>query len=114
MLVGVLVVPFPGPLEHWSFDWPHLVRPQSKVTEVAIVEMDDASHSRLQQHYDAAWDYKQHAELLAVLTQSKAKAVVFDVVFSERGSNADLLADAIRTQGHVALASDLGTGDYYG
>src|SRR5207247_3974539 len=77
---------------------------------VVLIYMDDASYKELNQPYIGQWDRSLHARLLRRLTQEKARAVVFDIVFSDANPNrpaADQeLASAIRENGKVVLAGD--------
>ncbi|HEY0456645.1 MAG TPA: CHASE2 domain-containing protein, partial [Verrucomicrobiae bacterium] len=115
-LLGLLILLLRTPLERWSYDLPYLIRPQATISEVAIVHLDDVSHQALNQPYDGAWDRTNHAELVEVLTEAGARAIAFDILFNDEGRNpaANLkFANAVRKNGKVVLASDLGTGDYY-
>jgi len=117
VLLGLTALLLRTPLERWSFDWPHAVQPETQITNVAIVFMDDISHTRLNQPYDAPWDRGIHAELVDVLTKASAKAIAFDDLFTDAGTNpaaSDALAKAIRGHPRVVLGADLGSGDYYG
>src|SRR6266446_10980069 len=117
VFVGVVVVLLRTPLERVSYDLPHLVRPEVQITNVAIVYMDDATHALRNQPYEGPWDRSLHAQLISVLTRSGAKAIAFDELFTDPGTNAkatEALAQAIRAHGRVVLGVDLGSGDYYG
>jgi len=95
----------------------YALKPETQITNVAIVFMDDISHTRLNQPYDAPWDRGIHAELVDVLTKASAKAIAFDDLFTDAGTNpaaSDALAKAIRGHPRVVLGADLGSGDYYG
>jgi hypothetical protein len=117
-LLGVVGVLVPNtPLERWSYDLPHVLGPPISITNVVIVYMDDATHALRKQAYDGPWDRSLHAQLVEVLTKAGAKAIAFDVLFDDPGTNAAAsaaLASAIRTHGRVVLAADLGSADYYG
>lgn len=79
--------------------------------EVVIVYIDLDSHRSLQLDPAKPWPRSLHAKLLERLHSAGALAVVFDVVFdSEReDQEADAyLADAMRLQGNVILAGELG------
>ena len=75
VLIGLAALLLRTPLERWSFDWPHALQPETKITNVAIVFMDDISHTRLHQPYDGPWDRTIHAELVDVLTKAGAPVV---------------------------------------
>jgi two-component system cell cycle sensor histidine kinase/response regulator CckA len=88
----------------WSFT--HTKPPQS---DIVLVYLDEASHLDLQQPFNKPWNRAIHADLLNRLTADGAKAVIFDIVFSDPGPDekADqAFADAIRKNGKVILAAD--------
>ena len=91
-----------------SYDIPFVHRDDIKPTEVAMVYLDDASHAHLNQKYTEVWNRAFFTKLLKRLTREHAKAVVFDIVFSDAldsKTDADF-ADAIRENGNVVLAAD--------
>src|ERR1035437_9923411 len=110
-----------------SYDLPssfHTPRPPS---DIVIVDMDEASRRKLDQSWFRPWDRRLHAELLAHLKADGARAVVFDVLFSQEEhtnlldridsqiqTNIDsanqLLAQAMRTHGAVIVAAHLRKG----
>jgi adenylate cyclase len=109
--IGVLLLylKFGLGLIHLSYDLPYAIRPAIQPQEVVIVYLDDDSHQNLNQPYNAPWDRSLHARLLNRLTAEGAKAVVFDIVFSDAGPNPQAdeeLAKAIRANGKVVLAAD--------
>jgi adenylate cyclase len=121
-LVGMLLAVVPGcalrlfefplatKLQNLSYDLTFLARPMSQPDEVVVVYMDDASYQDLKQPYTAPWDRSLHARLLKRLTAEKARAVVFDIVFSDPGPNPEAdkeFANAIKENGNVILAADL-------
>lgn len=117
VFAGIVVLLLRTPLERWSYDLPQNLGAKVEITNVAIVYMDDATHTFLHQTYDASWDRSFQAKLVEALTQAGATAVAFDVLFNEPGTNAaatKALADAISHHRRVVLAADLGSGDYYG
>ncbi len=92
-----------------SYDYLFLPRPRIPIDEVVMVEMDETSHAELHQPYNAPWDRSLHAKLLDRLTGEGARAVVFDIVFSDAGPNRladEPLARAIRENGKVILTAD--------
>ena len=92
MILGVIVLLLRTPLERWSYDLCYHARPEARISEVAVVYMDDISHTELKQPYDSAWDRALHAKLVSALTQYGAKAIAFDVLFS--GPGTDMAASA--------------------
>lgn len=93
-----------------SYDLLHVWRGDKPVSEAVMVYMDEASHFKLGQPQNAAWDRSLHARLLDRLTAAGARAVVFDVVFSDPNSNNpaadERLAAAMKNNGRVLLAAD--------
>lgn len=87
-----------------------LIRPVVAPNEAVLVYMDDRSHDRLGQPYTAPWDRALHARVVDRLAAEGAKAIVFDVIFSDPFTNnptADQqLADAIKRAGNVILGAD--------
>ena len=77
--------------------------------DVLMVYMDDDSHERLNQRFDAAWDRRLHTRLVERLTAAGSRAVVFDVVFSDpsRDQSVDeAFGRALLANGNVVLAAD--------
>ena len=108
--IGLLLITLPAgdKFRYASYDLPFVHRPDIIPTEVAMVYLDDASHTRLNQKYTEVWNRAFFTALLKRLTREHAKAVVFDIVFSDAldpKTDADF-ADAIRENGKVVLAAD--------
>src|SRR5262245_10656531 len=97
-------------LMHLSYDLPFLLRPVIKPTEVAMVYMDDDSHRELQQSYLEPWNRSVHAQLVERLTEEHARAVVFDILFTDpipsRPEGDERLARAIKANGKVVLGAE--------
>jgi len=70
---------------------------------VCVIEISDDSVSKIGRW---PWNREWHASLIQILTRLGAKAIVFDVLFSEpTGGNDDaLLAESIKASGRVYLA----------
>jgi adenylate cyclase len=83
--------------------------------EAVAVYLDDKSNERLKQDYLKPWNRSYYAKLVKRCTADGAKAVVFDIVFSNpTETNADKeFADAMLENGNVVLASDF-TFETYG
>jgi adenylate cyclase len=108
-------------LKNLSYDLPFVIRSQissyrssfdsQPPDDVVIVYLDDVSHKELDQPYNAPWDRRHHAALLDRLTAEGARAVVFDIIFTDpspQDPEADaIFAEAIRRNGRVILATDL-------
>jgi len=107
-----LIYPIGETLRALSYDLPFRIR-GSRTTpsleDVVIVYMDDKSATRLGQTPGSPWNPQVHADLVAKLTKAKAKAIVFDVLFTEvNATNAHLyqaLADEIKRSGNVVVAA---------
>lgn len=97
-------------LKHASYDLLHIWRGDVKTDEALIVYLDDESHRKLEQPQNAPWNRSLHARLVERLTDAGARAVVFDIVFSDpdtRNSGADeQLAAALKKHGRVVLGAD--------
>jgi CHASE2 domain-containing sensor protein len=105
-----------GPLTRLSFDLPFSPRSGMPVDGVVVVYLDEVSHSKLHQPYDAGWDRTLHARLVRTLTQSGARAVVLDILLTtpDRDPNADAaLAEALRSQTNVVLAGKASQGETF-
>lgn len=77
---------------------------------VVIVYLDLNSFAAKQLDPAHPWPRALHAQLLPQLQAAGARAVVFDIIFSDAGPDADAdraLADGIRTNGCVILAGEL-------
>lgn len=106
-------------LIHASYDFLLVARGERHAEDAVIVFLDERSHAEMNQPLNAPWDRKLHAQLIQRLTAAGAKAIVFDVVFSDpsvAGREADeVLAAAIKSSGRVILAGErvpMGGGDY--
>jgi adenylate cyclase len=99
-----------------SYDYPFGPRPPIPVNEVVMVYLDEESHRELNQPFNAPWDRSIHARLLDRLTEEGARAVVFDIVFSDPGPNPvadEYFTRAIRANGKVILAADSVPGEQF-
>lgn len=98
-------------LKHLSYDQPFLTRSQETPDDIVLVYLDDKSHQDLQQPYNAPWDRRWHTELTKRATREGAKAVVFDIIFSDPSPRDpaidEAFATAIKENGNVILAADL-------
>jgi adenylate cyclase len=93
-----------------SYDLPFRARPIVPAAEVVLVYLDDASHRDLGQPYTAPWDRGLYARLLERLTAETARAVTFDIIFSdpnpEHPDGDERFANAIKANGKVVLGAD--------
>jgi serine phosphatase RsbU (regulator of sigma subunit) len=93
-----------------SFDLPFELRSDLPVTNVAIVYLDQFSHETLNQPTTAPWDRSLHAKLVEQLTAQGAKAIVFDILFTDPSANPEAdaqFAQAIKESGRVILCGNL-------
>jgi adenylate cyclase len=99
-------------LVHPSYNLPFLHRQELVSDEAVMVYMDTDAHRELQQPFDRPWDRGLHARLVERLTLDKAKAVVFDVIFSgpnpEHPEGDERFARAIKDNGKVVLGAEYG------
>jgi len=94
-------------LRQRSYDSLLIARGEVHAEEAAIVYLNERSHTVLNQPHNRAWSRKLHAQLVDRLTRAGAKAIVFDVVFSDSDPAEDgLLAAAMKRHGKVILAAD--------
>lgn len=103
-----LALPFLQGPAHYSYDLPFYFRPLTAVDSIVILYMDEHSEAVLGQGRWDRWDRAVHARLLQKLTAAGAKAVVFDILFSEGGTNEaanDELVKAARAHGKVVVAA---------
>jgi CHASE2 domain-containing sensor protein len=97
-------------LDSLSYDVPFLFRSEAAGEEAVLVYLDDASHEDLNQPFTAPWDRALHARLINILTTNQAKAIIFDILFSDANA-ANPVADqqlkaAIQASQRVVLAAD--------
>lgn len=93
-----------------SYDLLHVARGEIATSDTVLVYLDEKSYLQLGQAQNKPWDRGLHARLIDRLTAAGAKAIVFDVVFSdpnpESAAADQRLADAIKASGRVVLAAD--------
>lgn len=102
-------LPFGRGLVNHSYDLLFTPRHFIKPDEVRIVYLDDESYRELNQPFNAPWDRGLHARLLEFLKKDHARAVVFDIVFSDPGPDPkadEAFTIALHNQPLVALAAD--------
>jgi len=110
-LVGGLLLATPAGrlFERLSYDLLFAFRPDIPVEGVVIVQMDEESHSILNQPGNNAWDRALHARLIQRLTELGAKTIAFDVLFlGERDPAADAqLVEAAKAHGRVSVGAQM-------
>ncbi len=101
---------FGSGLAHSSYDVLQVWRGDVRVNEAVMVYLDEDSYHNLGQPLNAPWDRSLHARLIDRLTAAGARAIVFDVVFTDpRPDNRagdERLAAALKASGRVILAAD--------
>jgi adenylate cyclase len=99
-----------GLINH-SYELQLVARGEVRADEAVIIYLDETSHDVLKQPLNAPWDRSLHAKLIDRLTAAGAKAIVFDIIFSDpdpRNPAADgQMAQAINESGRVILGIDL-------
>ncbi len=96
-------------LARWSYDLPFVIRGDQPPTDACLVYIDESSMRALGQRIDA-WDRRLHAQLIRKLTQQGARAVLFDIVFSEPWPDPAVdedFAAAMQEHGRVFLGAAL-------
>ncbi len=92
-----------------SFDLAPFHRTHLSNSEVVIVYQDQLSHKELDQPFNKPWDRVRHTQLVNNLTDLGARAVIFDLIFTDPDPDpaADqAFAEAIRENGNVLLAGE--------
>jgi adenylate cyclase len=98
-------------LIHLSYDLPfHWRAVGNPPPEAVLVYLDDDSFRNLEQPYVGPWDRGLYARLLERLTAENARAVTFDIIFSDPNQQFpqgdERFAQAIKANGHVVLGAD--------
>ena len=109
MGLALLLFPLGGGLIRSSFDLPFALRSDSSVTNAVIIYLDEASHKALNQPMTAPWDRSLHAKLVEQLTAQGAKAIVFDILFTDPSASPaadEQFGRAIKNSGRVILAGN--------
>jgi len=93
-----------------SYDLLFLGKASVRADDIVLVHMDDKSHLELEQPFNGSWDRGIYARLLERLTADHAKAVVFDIIFSDPNpahpEGDQKFAEAMKRNGKVVLAAD--------
>ena len=110
----LLVTPLGDGLVFASYDLPFKFRPFIFPKEVVMVYLDDASHEKLHQKYTEPWNRAFYTKLLNRLTADHAKAVVFDIIFSDSMEPAtdQAFAKAMENNGNVVIGAELARVSY--
>ena len=113
--LALFLSPAGGGLARLSFDLPFAMRANLSVTNAVIIYLDEASHRELNQPMMAPWDRSLHAQLVEQLTAQGARAIVFDILFTEASANPaadERLADAIQQSRRVILSGNFHPGTF--
>jgi len=93
-----------------SYNLPFLGRPVKAPTEVVMVLIDEKSHNELRQPFNNSWDRAIYGQLVDRMTAEGARAVVFDMDFTDPNSTKpqgdERFAQAIKANGRVILSAD--------
>ena len=92
-----------------SYDLPFYFRPYIHPQEVVLVLLDDISYKALGQDRLKPLPRSFHTQLIRRMTKENARAVVFDVVFSDPGADTNMDAEfiqAVKENRRVILAAD--------
>ena len=97
-------------LQDWSYDLLIVSRGDISVDGAVGVFIDERTYHELKQPMTATLDRIFHARLIERLTTAGAKAIVFDIVFSDPNTNNpssdQSMADAMGKSGRTILAAD--------
>ena len=85
--LGLQALPIGRGLINWSYDLLFFARGSIPANEAVIVLLDDVSYAALKQPRNAPWDRGLHARLIDRLTAAGARAIVFDIIFSDPNQN---------------------------
>jgi adenylate cyclase len=109
---GMLLYEFPfgKGLIRSSYELLQVARGERRIDGAVMVYMDELSHQRLKQPLNGAWDRSLHAQLIDRLTAAGARAIVFDIVFSDPNpgnpESDQRLATAIRNSARTIVAAE--------
>ena len=96
VLLGVFFPALPW-LADLSYDLPFAFASEDQLEEPVLIYMDEVSESALKQPgQHMAWNRTNHANMVRRLTASKARAIVFDIVFDADTTNDSIFLSAIR------------------
>jgi adenylate cyclase len=94
-----------------SYDLLLVARGDLPVREAVIVYLDEAAFGALQQRLNVPWDRALHARLIDRLTHAGARAIVFDIVFTDPMPNRpeadEAMARAMKSNGRTVLGLDV-------
>lgn len=91
-------------LIHLSYDLPFSLRVDTYADEAVIVQMDEASRRELLQSSMDHWNRDLHAQFVEKMTEWKARAVIFDLPFTQSSTNDRRFLQAVAGCGKVAVA----------
>ncbi len=100
LLLALQSTSLPQRLDAWLYDTTITRFPPPVASDVALIAIDEASLRELGRW---PWPRSLHAELIRQLTQAGARAVVFDVLFTDPAPDDNALAAAMAQNGTVVL-----------
>ncbi|MGA2177388.1 MAG: adenylate/guanylate cyclase domain-containing protein [Verrucomicrobiota bacterium] len=109
--IGLLLLKsaFGQKLIFMSYDLPFIFRPTIYPQDVVLVYLDDTSYKALDQSETVPLDRRFQAKLIRRMTRERAKAVVFDIVFSDPSPDTNIdneFIQAVKENGRVILSAD--------
>src|SRR5262249_50104751 len=110
--LGFLLHEFPmgRALVNASYDLLHVLRGEVRTDEAVMVYMDEVSYEKLGQAMNGVWDRSLHAKLIKRLTAAGARAIAFDITFTDpipaNRIGDEALASAATNSGRVIVAVD--------
>ncbi len=97
-------------LSRASYDLLLVARGDQATRGAVMIYLEEKSYLNLQQPFNAAWDRALHARLVDRLTAAGARAIAFDIVFSDpnpqKPGSDDQFIQAVKRSGKVVLAAD--------
>ena len=106
--LGFLATPWGKTWESFSYDILFLLRGElATPNDIVVVAIDESTFDEIDLQWP--WPRSIHADLIESLSQSGARTIAFDLLFSEPSviGEDEILAEAIEESGKVILASDI-------
>ena len=116
-LVGLLLLlsPIGGGVTLLSYDLPFSLRHNLPVNDAVVIHLEESDFVELNQpRVPLVLTHSFHARLVDRLTAAGAKAIVFDMLFTDASDNPEAdaqFAAAIKKSGRVILAGNYNTGE---
>ena len=97
-------------LVNFSYDLLLVARWFVPAEGAVMVYLDDVSYEQLHQPLNVPWDHSLHADLIKRLTSAGARAIAFDMTFTDPNVSGpagdERMAAAMKQSGRVILAAD--------